>query len=180
MWYVLCRQAMYPFQQRIVEYKYTQSTFMRNECMNLIELNFLAFFSGNPSASFHPLLPCWPCLNLCHNILSFAMNSGLACVFSVQDLIIAPIAVARLPLDGTYRKCCDRGPMTGKKIKLVCEYINVFPSIKTISAELKILLVWRKWDPIDFSLVIRESSENVFTCLLNPQKGHYHGTDGFI
>ncbi len=57
------------------------------------------------------------------------MNFGLACVFSVQNLIIAPIADARLPLVGTYRKCCDRGPMTGKEIKFVCEYINVFPSI---------------------------------------------------
>lgn len=121
-------------QRRIVEHNCTQSTFMRSECINLTTLYFLAFFSGNPSTSFHPLLPRWPCLNLCHNILSFAMNSGLACVFSVQDLIIAPIAVARLPLDGTYRKCCDRGPMTGKEIKLVCEYINVFPSIKTISS----------------------------------------------
>lgn len=54
------------------------------------------------------------------------MNFGLACVFSVQNLIIAPIADARLPLDGTYRKCCDRGPMTGKEIKLVRGYIMYF------------------------------------------------------
>lgn len=115
-------------------------------------LLYSTFSPANPSTSFHPFFPWWPCLNLCHNILSFAMNSGLAWVFSVQNLIITPIADARLPLDGTYRKCCDRGPMTGKEIKLVCEYVNVFPSIKTLSAELKILLFWRKLDPIDFSL----------------------------
>lgn len=122
-----------------------------------------------------PLFPWWPCLNLYHNILSFATTSALACVFSVQNLIIAPIADARLPLDGTYRKCCDRGPMTGKEIKLVCEYINVFPSIRTLAAELKILPFWRKLDPIDFSRVIwAGSSENVFSYLLNSQKVNYH------
>lgn len=143
-------------------------------------LSILNFFSANPSTSFHPFFPWWPCLNLCHNILSFAMNSGLAWVFSVQNLIITPIADARLPVDGTYRKCCDRGPMTGKEIKLVCEYINVFPSIKTLSAELKILPFWRKLDPIDFSLVIWASSDNVLTYLLNSQKVHYHGSGGLI
>lgn len=73
-----------------------------------------------------------------------------AFVFLLQNVIISPIAYARLPLTGTYRKCCDRGPMTGKEIKLLCEYINAFPSIKTLSAELKIVLFWRKLDPIDF------------------------------
>lgn len=125
-------------------------------------------------------IPWWPCLNLCHNILSFAMNSGVACVFSVQNLIIAPIADARLPLDGTYRKCCDRGPMTGKEIKLVCEYINVFPSTKTVSAELKIVPYRGKLDPIDFSLVIWTSNENVFIYLPNSQKVLYHKGDDFI
>lgn len=90
------------------------------------------------SFTFIVKIPGWPCLNLCQNILSFAMNSGLACVFSAQKLIIAALADARLPLDGTYRKCCDRGPMTGKETKLVCEYINVFSSNKLYQLSLQI------------------------------------------
>lgn len=73
------------------------------------------------------------------------LNIFLSCVchelfvFLVQNVIISPTADARLPLDGTCRKCCDKGPMTGKVIKLVCEYINAFPLIKALSAELKIV-----------------------------------------
>lgn len=65
-------------------------------------------------STFHPFWPCQPCLNLCH-ILSHTMDFWLACnVFCPNLLIISPMADDRLTLVCTFRKCCDRCPMTGK------------------------------------------------------------------